>query len=164
VDAGSKGSVDIAADSITGVVNVTAGTANVGARGAALNLGTMNISGDPTFWSTGDISIPGVLNAFDSKIAYLAGGNIIINDGATIQSRSAQPQGNDITIVAGANLVSTAVQFPTQIGSGTTVTVKGPGAGGNITCPGCLAGFDITSSSTSGNLNGGNIFLAAYRN
>src|SRR5262249_12053282 len=50
LDAG-KGQLVMSANNITGVVNVTAGTANVGDISGSMRVGTMNISADPTIWS-----------------------------------------------------------------------------------------------------------------
>src|SRR5262249_40871309 len=137
--------------------NVTAGTANVGSLSSSLNLGRLNLSGDPTFWSTLDITLTSDQPVVADNIALLAGRNI--NLGNFNVNTHTTNGGFNITIVAGANLTAkgTVPEFPTKIGDGATVTVSGPsGSGGNITSD---DGEVIASGGTG---NAGNVLLAAF--
>ncbi|HEY9789603.1 MAG TPA: hypothetical protein V6D22_04335, partial [Candidatus Obscuribacterales bacterium] len=70
------GTLTAAVSNITGLVNVTGTNAHVGAHGANLNLGDLNVTGDPTFWNTGTITITGSPADFGESIAILAGQDI----------------------------------------------------------------------------------------
>ncbi len=97
-NAGS-GSVTADVDQVSGIVNATAGCAHITAATANLQLGDMNVSGDPTYYNTsGNISITGVAN-FTEDTAIVASGNII-GGGGTLNVTNA---GSGLTLVAGAN-------------------------------------------------------------
>jgi hypothetical protein len=132
-----KANAFIAAQSISGVVNVNAGSGNVGAV-SDLILGEVNFSGDPTFWSTGNITIT-ANQTNDESITYVAGGNIIFDttSGAiTIDSTDVATQGFPITLIAGAKiLTASTTPFPGQLLPGETLQVTGASTtGGSILC------------------------------
>lgn len=151
--------------SANGTLNVTAGSGTFG-TGSDLALGNVNISGDPTFFSSTNLTVQADL-LFDEAITLLAGGDINLN-GHLIQSRNLGTQGSNITIIAGINLTPLGgavgdvnAQPGTQITTGTSVKGSGAsGTGGSITCGSCT----INASSTGAGQNGGNVFIAAYSN
>lgn len=113
----------------------------------------MNISGDPTFFSQGTLSVNSPL-VFSAPITIFGGKDVIITD-------KIQSAGNPITIIAGTNITAKAGTdtFPNQIQSGLTITSSGPsGDGGDVVV---AAGGLVDSSSTTG--KGGKIQLAAYQ-
>lgn len=160
VNAG-KGNVLVFAKAINGAVNVDACKANVGTATGSLNLGQMNLSDDPTFYSvlgpivlTADITIGGPTTLLSGGVINLAG--------HTIQSTSAG-QGADITLIAGALLTPTAgaKEFPNSLSGSEVVKVNGiSSTGGSIIDT--VGGGKIDASSTGAGLNGGNVVLAAY--
>lgn len=170
------GVVDFNINDVTGQVNVNAAAANLGAATPNLNLGNINIQGDPTWFNTGGnvlLSGPIVASGASPNIAILASGNIVSVSGATvIDSSSAQTGGNagTITLVAGAN-------FSAGSGSGTndtttTLTINGGSTtGGGIYLDGTApTGFSgtpsaitgLTSAGVGANNSGGNITMVSY--
>src|SRR5262249_8780992 len=89
-------------NNMPGRLNVKAGGAFVGTSSSSLNLGNMNITGDPTFWSTESITLSDD-QLFNEAFTLLSGKNIDLQN-VTIGKLSGT-LGFDITIVAGANLV-----------------------------------------------------------
>lgn len=164
IDAGA-GNGFLNVDNLSGLLNATAGSGKFGS-GSSLHLGDLNISGDPTYFSNGSLTVTLPLT-FDEAITLLAGGDIILS-GQTIQSRDTGTQGFNITIIAGANLVASGGATaapggtvpPGQISTG-SVKVSGPSAtGGNVF--GVNATIDANSLGTG--QNAGNILIAAYSN
>ncbi len=163
------GNVDANVGELTGVVNATASNAHVTAATGDLQLGNMNVSGDPTYFNTaGNISITGTVNG-DPDLAIVASGNIIGGGGALDTSAG---NGN-ITLIAGANFVTSGgTSVPNTSGGGdttNTITVtdstaagKGSKTGGFIDLSGSTLGGKGTplTSVTSGN---GNILMVAYK-
>ncbi|MBY0548854.1 MAG: hypothetical protein K2W95_16400, partial [Candidatus Obscuribacterales bacterium] len=175
IDAG-YGVVEANLNDVTGQVNVNASAATLGAATPNLNLGNINITGDPTWFNTaGNVLLSGpiVASGASPNIAILASGHIISVTGATvIDSSSAQTGGNAgaITLVSGAN-------FSTGSGSGTNdtgtkLTIDGGSAtGGGIYLDGTApTGFvgapsaitGLTSAGVGGSNRGGNITMVAY--
>src|SRR5262249_15616274 len=69
---GGAGTIRAMLDSMNGLVNVSAGVADVGTRSGNLNLGTLNVTGDPTYFNDGgDITITNDIFAQDN-LAILA--------------------------------------------------------------------------------------------
>lgn len=159
------GIATVNAKEISGLVNVTAGEAHVSVQKGNLNLGEINLSGDPTFYNTaGNITLTSNLNFAGDALAIIAKGSVLANNGITISTADDDGPGGDITIVAGANIIlgsdSAAKQTPTDGGgdTSTTVFIVGPsGTAGSIKL-GNIA--ELTSASTNG--DGGDIQLIAY--
>src|SRR5438132_11889443 len=87
---------------ITGWVNVHAGEAHVTASTPDLRLGTMELSGDPTFCnSAGNVIIGGNIGLGPADLAIVASRDIINNPAATTISG----QGH-ITMIAGAQFTT----------------------------------------------------------
>lgn len=154
---------DISMNNVEGVLNVTAGEARVQSMSPLLQLGNINLTGDPTFYNRlGDVVIKTPLHFAGAALAILASGSIYSDVGAgVIDTSTNSGNAGDITLVAGANL---AAFGPTAAGNDTTslLTVLGPNASG----PGYidLAGANpITKlSATSSNGNGGKVTLIAF--
>src|SRR5262249_24763948 len=157
--------------STMGLVNVTAGIAQLGTRSGDLNLGKMTIRGDPTYFnSAGDINIQNDIFANDN-LAILATGNITSTGKRLIQTTDGSGQGHDIYMVAGGNLTPTGTTPPVDtpiipvhppdhpLLPDQLVTVSGaPSTGGSIS----LNGSVLDTRSTSGNKGGGSVTLVAY--
>ncbi len=94
------GTSDVFVNELTGVVNTSGSAAHVSANTADLILGTQCLLGDPTYYNTGNIIIGGDIDVSDD-LAIIAGGNITTNQNRV----SIRSNGNDIVIVAGANVV-----------------------------------------------------------
>jgi len=78
-----RGIVNLTAENITGLTNIYAGEAHVVAATNSLNLGTMQLSGDPTFYNTlGDVTINGPLVFAGAPLAVVAKGDILTVSGA----------------------------------------------------------------------------------
>jgi hypothetical protein len=76
------GAINANVENISGLVNGTAEVSHVTAATNNLNLGNINVSGDPTYYNTaGDITISGDLTG-NPDLALIASGNIIANGGA----------------------------------------------------------------------------------
>lgn len=158
------GVATVNAKEISGLVKITAGEAHVSVQKGDLNLGEINLSGDPTFYNTaGDIKLTADLE-FNDALAIVAKGSVLANPGIKISTKSTTGDAGDITIVAGANIIlgsSTAPPSTPTDGPGdtsTTVFIVGPsGTAGSIKL-GNIA--ELTSTSTNG--DGGNIQLIAY--
>ena len=96
------GDVTINAQSISGMVNITGGQAEVMAASGSLSLGQMNLTGDPTFYNTnGDIILNNDMSFPGQDLAIIASGNIIAN-GAQVINTSSLNNGGQITMIAGA--------------------------------------------------------------
>lgn len=157
-----QGIATVAVKELTGTVNTTGSGAHVSADTGTLTLGTQNLSGDPTYFNTGDITIGGDL-IVGEKLAIIAGGNISTSQSSlTIKAQDLGGQGQDIFIVAGANVTGTGSSFPNPA---TTASFSGVSAtGGSINLTSVSSVSTIDASGASGNTNAGNITLAAFAN
>ena len=173
---------------LTGSVGKVTGTLNSSGYAAHFTADTDNLimgdnaqDGDPTWASTGNITITGDVTA-NEDLTILAGGNITGTSGITISTMNSivssggtyKPSTN-ITIIAGANVTTSGTTTTTIPGSsittGTATVDFASGGGGNVS----LSGVTINSSSTlnvvstdgSNNFyqeNGGNVTIVAYAN
>lgn len=155
-----NGQVQANADSINGVVNVTGATAQIGATSGTLQLGQVNVTGDPLFYSGSDMDLSGLFASGKTFATYgedftaLAGGNISAHNaptGATINAQSANSAGGKIYINAGSNFTI----------SGSNFVINGPStSGGNIAL--ANVGFitndnSVTMLANAGRQNAGSI-------
>ncbi len=159
-----KGTVDVIANNITGVINVSACNAHIGALASPeLKLGVLNVSDDPTYFNTGgDVSINSNISTNGTDLAILASGNVSINK-ATIDTSGAGNAGN-LLIVAGAELSGAASG---QVDNDTTTNItiaNGAGSGGGSKSGGNVLIDSASSISTKGssNGNGGSVQIFAY--
>jgi hypothetical protein len=179
-----SGTALVDAANISAITNITAGAAHMRSTGDSLKLGNLNLSGDPTFFNTGDIQITGDINVGEA-LSIVAGGDIYIPDGSTVNfiTAGAGLQGFDINIIAGANITSgtgstgSVSGSPPAIGAATSaVTIDGASvSGGNIdfsespgisifTCGGCVGGnFTFAAYAGTGvGSDGGHIILPGF--
>jgi hypothetical protein len=165
-----SGSVDIAVREISGIANITAGMAHVTTDSNNLALGAMNLSGDPTYFNTGDIQITGNISVGEA-LTIVSGGSIYIPVGSTVTQIMAASgsTGYDITMIAGANITSGTgstgtVQGSPPSGAATSiVTVDGASStGGDIDFSVGGTGLQIKSCNVCTTGTAGNITLAAY--
>ncbi len=162
------GSADMNVNNISGLLNITAGQAHVSTISQNLSLGSMNLSGDPTFFNTGDIQITGDI-LVGERLSIISGQDIYIPNGATVNSITARTtnSGFDITIVAGANITtgtnptSTVTGSPPSGAATTVVTINGAsGTGGDIDFSAAPSLLIDSQGASFG--PGGDITLAAY--
>jgi len=178
VNAG-QGIANVRVNELTGLVNSTGAAAHVSANTDDLVIGTQCLTGDPTYYNTGNIILAGDVLVGET-LAIIAGGNITTSNttGITIRTRNASQQAFDINIIAGANITGGAGQInppggpatlPSQsIGSisqnaTAPVTISGASTtGGNIdfTTAASFLTIDAETFATDG--NGANVTLAAY--
>lgn len=150
-----KGTADINVSVLTGTVNSTGTAAHVQAQTDTLIIGKQCLTGDPTYYNTGNIEITGDI-VVGEKLAIIAGGNITAtNQVSSIVARDNDGQGYDINIVAGANISINAENSHVEI-------LASDYAGGNIDFSSASTTFVIDASSSKSNASGGNISLFAF--
>ena len=106
------GTISGAVGQLTGTLNTVARNERLSANTALLSLGTNSVSGDPTYFNTGDININGDL-IVPEDLSIVAGGSITADPFVTIQSVDGTGQGHNITLVAGANYGAIGTATPT---------------------------------------------------
>ncbi|PZM79025.1 MAG: hypothetical protein DKT66_21295 [Candidatus Melainabacteria bacterium] len=171
------GTTDIFVNELTGVVNTSGTAAHVSADTSDLIIGNQCLIGDPTYYNTGNIILGGNI-AVGEDLAIIAGGNITTDQTfLSIAAQNAGGQGFDIHIIAGANVPNGTGQVnpaggPATLPSQSTGSISQNNPG-SLTFSGASAtggSIDLTSathvvlssSSSSGDLDGGNITLAAF--
>ncbi|MBS1994864.1 MAG: hypothetical protein JSS86_01080 [Cyanobacteria bacterium SZAS LIN-2] len=170
------GTVNVNVEQLTGNVESDGSAVHVSANTDMLHVGTQCLTGDPTYYNTGDIQLNGSITATEA-ITILAGGNITASGLSKIEARDAGGQGYNITIIAGAPGLkssgsgdsTTGVQTPGTAANGTVsfnqpVSINAVGTGGYIDLSGASSSMQINSNSTKAGLDGGNIFIGAYGN
>ncbi|MBX9687872.1 MAG: hypothetical protein K2X27_14295, partial [Candidatus Obscuribacterales bacterium] len=174
-----NGVVNVDVGNMVGKLNVNAGEVHVSAATPDLRLGSMCITGDPTFYNTsGDITIESDL-IFNSasftlnNLAIVASGNITTGSGAgQIDTSGSGVNAGSILMVAGANFTTSGtspvpaggqITSPPTGDSTSTLTITGASAnGGSIDLTGG-GNFPITSFNTStNNGSGGSVTLVAF--
>lgn len=155
-----NGAANVDVRDITGTVNVSAGEAHITAATPNLTLGTLELTGDPTFYNTGgSINLASVSGTSGNHLAFVASQDVIIT-GGTLNTTGSSNGGN-LLIVAGANFVPPPALQNQQVDSDqtTTVTISGGSAtGGAIN----LTGVTGINTQGSGNGNGGGVSMVAY--
>jgi hypothetical protein len=151
------GTANVYVNELTGVVNSSGSAAHVSANTDTLTIGEQCLTGDPTYFNTGNISIAGNI-IVGEDLAIIAGRDIIQTAAnLTIRAVDSNGDGRDIIIVAGANVTGTGSQYP---GAATTASFSGGSAqGGQV----LLSQGGLVDAS--GNVPGskaGNITIAAY--
>ena len=166
-----QGDVNVNVDQLQGVVNVSAQCAHITAATNLLDLGTMNISGDPTFYNTtGDVLISGDLIFLGQSLAIVAEGNIeTISGVGIIDTSSSTGNGGNILMVAGANFTvsgksgSGANATSGNADTSATLTITGSSQTGgfiDLTEAGGILGIHSFSSAVGG--SGGDVDLVAF--
>ena len=165
------GIVNVNVHDLIGLINIYGGEAHVQAATSSLNLGTIELSGDPTFYNTlGDVTINSPLVFAGAPLAVVAKGDIITASGVgNIRTSSATGSAGAITLIAGADvhLVSGGPDsvLPGSPGDTTTeLEIRGASStGGSILLTNVTA-LEAEGSTTSGTGDGGAITLVAFAN
>ncbi len=95
-----KGNIFAHVKSVSGAVSAYGGIVNVNADSSALNMVKVDAHGDPLIQNTGDV-ILGSVDSFGGPITVVAGQNILITSGTTLNSNGLD--GGDILLVAGVD-------------------------------------------------------------
>lgn len=162
------GIVRMNVNEVMGTVNVYAGEAHFQSNTENLQLGVIDLSGDPTFYNTsGNVTINSALNFSGQNLAIVASGDVITAAGAgAINTSSGSGNGGAITIIAGASFTSDgpgSVLPPPPGDTTSTLTITGASAtGGRIDLTVGPGISSLTSRSTGGGGNGGDITLIAF--
>jgi hypothetical protein len=159
------GAIEASVNDVTGAVNVSGGSAHFASDADVLDLGNLDLAGDPTFFNTGDISINDNISV-GQNLAILATGNVTASKAVVIQTRDLLAGGHNVTIVAGATLqpfgsptAKGTIPPQTPLLPGQTIQVMGGSlSGGTIS----LDNSTIDTRSTSGNQPGGSVTLVAF--
>jgi hypothetical protein len=160
------GTVKVNVDDLTGVLNISAGAAHVLTSTPNLTLGAMNITGDPTYFNQGDITISNPISTSGQPVAIISSGNVLGQSGGSI-STSHTGNAGTILIIAGAafstappNALCTNCSTGAAGDTTTTVTVTGGTSGGGRID---LSGFSskIDASAPSGGA-GANVTMLAF--
>lgn len=163
-----EGIVNANLNDVVGTVNIYAGEAHMTAATDDLTLGTLAITGDPTFYNTlGNVTINTGMTFAGQPLAIVARGNISTSFGAgAINTSSASGNGGAITMIAGANFTSTgsnSVVPPAAGDTTSTLTITGGSStGGYINLTSTVSITSLNSSSSATNGTGGNITLIAF--
>lgn len=167
-----QGTANLTANEVTGTVNTKGLAAHVNTNTSNLILGTQCLTGDPTYYNTGNIVIGGAMFVGED-LAIIAGGDITTNQpNFVMNTTDGTGQGHNINIIAGANITSTATQvtnpLPAQsVGNFTgnangLVTIDGASAsGGNVDFTAATSQINIDGISAP-NKNGANVTIAAF--
>ncbi len=162
-------------NSINGLLNVNAGQAHTLVSAGNLQLGTLALLGDPTFYNTnGNITIGGNISVGEAFSA-VASENILSTGNYSILANNGT-SGFQINLIAGANISAPGstpssivgpFTFPPSLGIGTQavnpITISGASAtGGNVTFSG--RNMTISSAAPSGNGSGGDVNVIAFSN
>lgn len=165
------GHVNVAVQELLGTVNINAGEAHVTAATSQLNLGAINLTGDPTFYNqSGDIVISSNLNFGGAPLALVASGNIRTVSGAgVISTASASGSGGELTLIAGANFTvsgGSCCVKPPGVGDATAIlSILGASAtGGSIDLSTGAQITTLSTQSTAANGSGGKLTMVAFAN
>lgn len=173
-----QGTGNVTVNQLTGTVNTKGAAAHVNSNTSDLVLGTQCLTGDPTYYNTGNVILGGNVDVGET-LAIIAGGNITTNvTNLTIRARSAAGQGFGINIIAGANITAGSGEISPPGGPATLpaqstgsisqnatapVTISGASAtGGNIDFTAATSGLFVDGGSTASNFNGANVTFAAF--
>jgi len=154
---------DIFVNKLSGTINQTGLAAHVSADTDNLRLGSICLTGDPTFKNTGNISLDGDIIVAEA-LTIIAGGSIENSVPLTIAAGDGTT-GHPITIIAGANITSGGANSPTlPPGTAVATTINGASATGGFLRLGSNGAVTINSrtTATTGNHNGGTVLLASF--
>lgn len=161
-----QGAFEANVQQVQGKLNTYGSEAHVVANSETLTLGDVCLSGDPTYYNNGNISLTGDISVSEN-LAIVASGNITSMSGLSSIKSNGGGQGHDIYLVAGAAISPACGSCTGTMPPGTPATTSvnvGPGpsaTGGDINLE-ASPGVQIDAASTSGNLPGGNVYLIAY--
>ncbi len=166
-----NGSITANTREVTGNLNTQAASEHLLADTDNLNLGNNTINGDPTFVSTGNITVTGS-NTFTEDVAIIAEGNITAGN----NSAAIIDNGHNVTLIAGATVSTTGTSnsgtttIPTSTNniSGSTGTGNGTGSFTATVNPAVPTGGNIdftqSNASTVITASGGSVTLLACAN
>ncbi|MBX3073039.1 hypothetical protein KF913_03920 [Candidatus Obscuribacterales bacterium] len=141
--------VNVAVDSINGLVDVIAFTSAVHVATGNLSISSIHVLDDPIFTnSSGNITLPANVTASGAPVTAVAAGSILGASGGTvINTSSDNNNGGDVILLAGvSNTTNNGI---------TTVS----GASG---LTGSISGITSINSASGGNGTGGTVTLGAY--
>ena len=143
--------MDINVDELTGTLNMTGSTAHVIAGTTNLILGNICLTGDPTFYNTtGAVSITGSVTSPGQDLSFVAGTNIISTAAGSINTSSSTVSGGKITLIAGASFQA----LPTDTSSTSQTAPRNNGDASNtltITGGTSAGGYiDLTGGTGTG--------------
>lgn len=142
-----NGHIQVNVNRISSSLDVSGGTANIGVDQGNLTLSSINLSGDPIFYSAGDLDISGLFspgpgmtfNTGGEDFIALAGGNIIDSSappGAKfiVTQNTSGAAGGRIILAAGVNFSVTGMTQPIPCSDCSGLyTISGPSAtGGSV--------------------------------
>lgn len=166
-----RGTANVGVNELTGEVHSTGLAVHVQADTDVLAIGKQCLTGDPTYYNTGDITIVGDVQVSEA-LAIIAGGSITTSLTGTIniEAIDGNSQGYDIAIIAGANVTPGSGELsppggPADLpGSQATTPVTfntNSTSGGSINLSSATVNIR-SNSSGAGDKAGGNILLAAF--
>jgi hypothetical protein len=171
-----QGLTEVNVGQLTGEVTGSGSAAHVKADTESLVIGKVCLTGDPTFFNTGNIQLNGTISVGEA-LAILASGNITSTSALTsITARTVGGVGQNIFLAAGFALTPaggpttspTIGPFPgtgTALTAAQTVTASTTGAGGgNVDLSGSTLFLLIDVSASVNNQNGGNVQIVARAN
>lgn len=143
---------------LTGTVVSKGEAVHVWADTEELTIGTQCLTGDPTYYNTGDIVLTGTIDVADD-LAIVAGGSI--NANTSLVSISAR--GHNIIMVAGANVTGNSDMYPPTPATANVTVNPLSAAGGFINFnPVVSTNFKIDTSGLNNGDAGGNVTLIAF--
>jgi len=149
------GTANVNVGQLTGYVNSAGNAVHVTASTNTLKIGDMNLTGDPTFTNaSGDIQFDFGPKLYGDDLTVIASHDISSTSAVTsITAVDGAGQGKNITLIAGANVSD----------DGTTASFDGVSStGGSVDLSGADPNLVVSTASTSGTKNGGNIVIAAF--
>jgi hypothetical protein len=162
-----NGSVNVEADEVNAVVNADAGDAHIYATSGSLELGEMHLTGDPLFYSSGDLIIDSPLVFPGQNLFLLAGHNIVSAAGAGAIDTSSPGGGGLIIMIAGIRVVTASVPiggpqvYTSSASTVGAVQILGPTSTGGSIDLNSVPITSLTSRGTAGNSSGGQVGLGA---
>ncbi|MBX9879479.1 MAG: hypothetical protein K2Y22_13545 [Candidatus Obscuribacterales bacterium] len=152
------GIVDVNVNDILGTVNINAGCAHVQAATDNLLLGSLIITGDPTYYNTlGSITVTGPVSTTSGQnLAFAARQDITVSGNiSTIASTSTN---GTLIFIAGANITGPTPLANTQINNNTANTVTIASGSGSTTG----GAINLTGSGNTITTSGGNLTMVAF--
>ncbi|MBX9668791.1 MAG: hypothetical protein K2X93_14285 [Candidatus Obscuribacterales bacterium] len=165
-----NGVTDVKVRELTGQVNSRGTGVHVSAQTDELIIGNQKLDGDPTYFNLGKILITGDI-VVGERLAILSNGNITSTAGLTrIVARSAGGVGQEITIVSGVDMTTSAgavgtgdVPSGSPLALGETVRVIGNSPTGGTIDFEASPGLQILTNGTGSNHAGAHVNLLAFR-
>ncbi len=174
---GGDGLVKVDAEEIAGMVNVSGGMAHIYASSGTLNIGKMELTGDPTIAnSNGDVVLNSNLVFDGDDLAILASGNVRATSGITLidlHKSTSAGSGGSLNILAGYNFTPATTGQTEPPDTSTTYTITGPSASGGAVQLQNVAidtstifssphvGGSVTITASDGDVNAGTVSVGS---